>query len=194
MLSRRVALVALVVVLAALPWSTTRAQTVPACPRGGGILAPATLGAQVMREGAGIGAVTLGARATDVERAWGPPVDCLALHRGYTFNYELSDDGGRTSLLVAVVIYQDRVDQILATLLPHSGGRGPAMRTGRGIAIMDPAENVQRAYGPPTLEAQNAVGYRAEGVAFQISRGVVGSIMIFPPGSVPLGWRETQGG
>jgi hypothetical protein len=43
--------------------------------------------------------------------------------------------------------------------------------------------------GTQTLESQNALGYMAEGVAFQISRGVVGSILIFSPGAVPPGWR-----
>lgn len=127
-----------------------RAQTVPACPRGGGVLTSATLGALVIREGDGLGAVTLGQSAADIERAWGAPSECLPLHRGHTYNYQLSDDGGQTSLLVAVIIYQDRAEQILATLLPHSGGRGPALRT---------------------------------------SRGVVGGILIFPPGAVPPGWR-----
>ena len=145
--------------LASLCPPASLAQTVPACPRGSGVLTPLALGSLVIREGSGLGAVTLGSSAADVERAWSQPSECLALQRGYTFNYLLSDDGGQTGLLLAVVIYQDRVEQILATLTPHSGGGGPALRTARGVSIMDPVEDVRRVYGTPTLESQNAIGY-----------------------------------
>lgn len=187
--SRRDALAALLVILA-MPWARdAHAQTVPTCPRGTGIITPTALGPAVMREGDGLGAVTLGGTAADVERAWGQPSDCLPQPRGYAYQYLLSDDGGQTGLLVVAVIHQDRVEQVLATLLPHSGGRGPALRTSRGVSIMDPAGDVRRVYGTPTIESQNAIGYVAEGVAFQISRNVVGSILVFPPGTVPPGWR-----
>jgi hypothetical protein len=46
-------------------------------------------------------------------------------------------------------------------------------------------------YGAPPLEAQNAVGYLAEGVALRLSRGVVGAILVFPRGVVPPGWRSS---
>ena len=180
---------AALVLLAPLSPSASRAQTVPSCPRGSGVLTPVALGSLVVRDGSGLGAVTLGSSAADVERAWSQPSECLPLGRGYSYNYLLSDDGGQTGLLVVVVIHQDRVEQILATLQPDSGGRGPALRTGRGVAIMDPVGDVRRVYGVPTLESQNAIGYVSEGVAFQISRGVVGAILVFPPGSVPPGWR-----
>jgi hypothetical protein len=187
--SRRDVLVTLFAMLA-MPWAPdARAQTVPACPRGSGIITPTTLGPAVMREGDGLGAVTLGGTAADVERAWGQPSDCLPQPRGYAYQYLLSDDGGQTGLLVVAVIHQDRVEQVLATLLPHSGGRGPALRTSRGVSIMDPAGVVRRVYGNPTLEGQNAIGYSEEGVAFQLSRGVVGAINVFPRGSVPPGFR-----
>ena len=188
---RRRAVVALAALslLASLSPPAWGAQTVPACPRGSGLLTPLTLGSLIIREGSGRGAVTLGSSAADVERAWSQPSECLPLPRGYTFNYLLSDDGGQTGLLLVVVIYQDRVERILATLTPHSGGRGPALRTARGVSIMDPVEDVRRVYGTPTLESQNAIGYVSEGVAFQISRDVVGGILIFPAGSVPPGWR-----
>ena len=184
----RVALVALAGVVAALPMPTG-AQTGPACPSGSGVVTSATLGAPVMREGQGLGAVDLGGSAADVRRAWGAPGECSPWQRGYAYHYQLSDDGGQTSLLVVVMMQQDRVEQILATLLPHSGGRGPALRTSRGVAILAPVAEVRRAYGVHTLESQNALGYVAEGVAFQISRGVVGSILIFNAGAVPPGWR-----
>lgn len=184
---RLVVSASLLVVIASL--STVTAQTAFSCSRGSGIITTATLGAPVIREGAGLGAVNLGGSATDVERAWGPPSDCQSRQGGYAYHYQLSDDGGQTVLLVAVTFHQDRVEQILATLLPHSGGRGPALRSGRGVAILAPAEEVRRVYGTHTLESQNAMGYRAEGVAFQISRGIVGSILIFSPGAVPPGWR-----
>ncbi len=187
----RVALVALAGVLAVMP-TTSRAQTAPSCSRGSGLITTAVLGPSVMREGDGLGAVRLGGSAAEVERAWGPPSDCLARQTGYAYHYQLSDDGGQTALLVAVTLHQDRVEQILATLLPHSGGRGPAMRTGRGVAILAPAGEVRRVYGTHTLESQNALGYMAEGVAFQISRGVVGSILIFTAGTVPPGWRPSE--
>jgi hypothetical protein len=184
----RVALAALAGVVAALPMASD-AQTVPSCPRGSGVLTSAALGAPVMREGQGLGAVNLGSSAADVQRAWGPPGECLHSPRGQAYHYQLSDDGGQTSLLIVVMMHQDRAEQILATLLPHSGGRGPALRTGRGVAILAAADEVRRVYGTQTLESQNALGYVAEGVAFQISRGVVGSILIFSPGAVPPGWR-----
>ena len=176
------------VVLGVLP-SASWAQATPACPRGSGLITTATLGVPVMREGNGLGAVNLGGSPADVERAWGRPVDCLARQTSYAYHYQLSDDGGQTALLVAVTFHQDRVEQILASLLPHSGGLGPVMRTGRGVAILAPAGEVRRVYGTHTLESQNALGYMAEGVAFQISRGVVGSILIFAAGTVPAGWR-----
>jgi hypothetical protein len=188
-MGRPLTLAVLLTVLPALPWPIAGAQTVPACPRGSGVLTPTSLGSQVMREGNGLGAVDLGSSAADVERAWGQPSDCFPMPRGYSYHYLLSDDGGQTSLLLVVVIHQDRVEQILATLLPHSGGRGPALRTGRGVGILAPAEDARRTYGTPTLESQNAVGYRSEGVAFQMSRGVVGAILIFGPGTIPPGWR-----
>ena len=178
--------------LALLAWMSppaSRAQTVPSCPRGSGLLTPVALGPLVVREGSGLGTVILGNTPADVERAWSQPSECLPLPRGYSYNYLLSDDGGQTGLLVVVVIHRDRVEQILATLQPHSGGRGPALRTGRGVTIMDPAGDVRRVYGAPDLESQNAIGYVSEGVAFQLSRGVVGAILVFPPGSVPPGWR-----
>jgi hypothetical protein len=168
---------------------TASAQTGFSCSRGSGIITSATLGAPVIREGAGLGAVNLGGSAADVERAWGPPSDCQSQQQGYAYHYQLSDDGGQTALLVAVTFHQARVEQILATLLPHSGGRGPALRSGRGVAILAPADEVRRVYGTHTLESQNAMVYVAEGVAFQISRGIVGSILIFSPGAVPPGWR-----
>jgi hypothetical protein len=188
---RRRAVVALAALslLASLSPPASRAQTVPACPRGSGVLTPVALGSLIIREGSGLGAVTLGSSAADVERAWSQPSECLPLQRGYTYNYLLSDDGGQTGLLLVVVIYQDRVEQILATLTPHSGGRGPALRTRRGVSIMDPVQDVRRVYGTSTLESQNAIGYVAEGVAFQISREVVGGILVFPAGSVPPDWR-----
>src|SRR5262249_41439391 len=95
-----------------------RAQTVPTCPRRRGGPTPVAVGPLVMREGSGLGAASLGNSAADVERAWSQPSECLPLPRGYSYNYLLSDDGGQTGLLVAVVIYQDRVEQILATLAP----------------------------------------------------------------------------
>jgi hypothetical protein len=185
----RMRLVALAGVVAALP-IVSWAQTAPSCPIGSGVLTSAALGTPVMREGQGLGGVNLGSSAAEVQRAWGLPGECFPAQRGYAYHYQLSDDGGQTSLLIVVMMHQDRVEQILATLLPHSGGRGPALRTGRGVAILAAADDVRRIYGPQTLESQNALGYVAEGVAFQISRGVVGSIMIFAPGSVPPGWRR----
>jgi hypothetical protein len=50
-----------------------------------------------------------------------------------------------------------------------------------------PATDVRRS----PLEAQNAVGYLAEGVALRLSRGVVGAILVFPRGVVPPGWRSS---
>lgn len=130
MRGRRPIVIALVMGLALLP-GPGRAQMVPACPRGSGIITPTTLGSLVMREGDGLSGVSLGAAAS-VERAWGPPSECVSQPRGY---------------------------------------------------------DVRRVYGTPTIESQNAIGYTAEGVAFFISRNVVGGILVFPPGTVPPGWR-----
>ena len=183
------ALVALVWVVSASPMPTARAQTMPACPRGGGVLAPATLGPLVMREGAGLGAVSLGSGAGDVVRAWGQPSDCRPTQRGYTYNYYLSDDGGQTGILVVVAMHQDAVEQIVAMLLPHSGGRGPAVRTGRGVAILAPVDEMQRTYGNPSLAASNVSIYASEGVGFHLTKGVVGAILIFKAGAPPPGWN-----
>jgi hypothetical protein len=180
---------AVLMLIAAALGRPPSAQTVPACPRGSGIITPTALGSLVMREGDGLDGVSMGATAASVERAWGPPSECLPQPRGYAYQYVLSDDGGQTGLIIAVVLHQDRVEQILAMLWPHSGGRGPALRTSRGVSIMDPSGDVRRVYGTPTIESQNAIGYSAEGVAFLISRNVVGGILVFPPGTVPPAWR-----
>ena len=63
--------------------------------------------------------------------------------------------------------------------------RGPAVRTGRGIGFLAPVVDVERAYGVPGVKAQLVWLYTAEGVGFQVSKQVVGAILIYPPGAPP---------
>jgi len=180
---------ALYFVLTLLLWAlstvTARGQTVPGCPRGGGLLTPAVVGSLIMREGGGLGVVTIASTAADVERAWGPPTDCRSQQRGFSYNYYLTADGGQTGLLIVVLIHNGAVERILATLLPHSGGVGPALRTGRGVSLGAPIDDVRRAYGDPGNPAAREWIYVSDGVAFYQSGGRVGSILIFNPGAPP---------
>ena len=176
--------------LAGMPWTSTLAQTDGACPPTGGLLTPSTVGTLVLRDGVGFGAVTLGSASADVVRAWGPPTDCRPKGGDLLYSYALSDDGGKTGLLVVIHIYKDRVDQMI--LYPHEDGRWPAVRTQRGVGFLAPISEVERAYGVPSVKAQVVWLYTAEGVGFQVSKQFVGGILIYPPGAPPPDWSPSN--
>ena len=54
-----------------------------------------------------------------------------------------------------------QVDSVHATLLPHSDGRGPSLRTGRGVRVAGPVDDVVATYGtPPDPDAKLIVRRR----------------------------------
>lgn len=168
--------------------ATARTAAAPPCNQAEKMLTSAALGGTVLREGGGLGPVSLGNRASDVERAWGGPVDCFPRTNGASHNYFVSDDGGDTSLLVAVVYEHDTVTMILATLLPHAKGPEPSLRTGRGVKMLAPIDEVRRIYGAPVIKGdERSLFYPAEGIAFLPSAGRVGGILLFKPGAMPTG-------
>jgi len=106
------------------------------CVTGGGMVKSSAIGGEVMREGTGLGAVSLGATASDVERAWGPPGQCRPQGSGVVYQYFIQSETDDSALLLVVDMESGRVDGLLAMLLPHSRGRGPSLRTGRGVALV----------------------------------------------------------
>lgn len=171
--------------LVALLAAPAVSQTSP-CIKGTGTIKASALGADVMREGAGLGAVSIGGSATDVERAWGPPGDCRQQGSGLTYQYFIESDTDDSALLLVISTDGGRVDGILASLLPHSRGRGPSLRTGRGVSLVAPLEEVARAYGAPADPGARTWIYAADGVAFLPSKGVVAGIAVFKPGAPPV--------
>ena len=159
-------------------------QTSP-CIKGTGTIKASALGADVMREGAGLGAVSIGGSATDVERAWGPPGDCRQQGSGLSYQYFIESDTDDSVLLLVVTTDGGRVDGILATLVPHSRGRGPSLRTGRGVRLVAPVDEVVRVYGMPPDPAARTWTYAGDGVAFLVSKQLVGGIAVFKPGAPP---------
>jgi len=171
----------LLVALLAAPGVT---QTSP-CIKGTGTIKASALGTDVMREGSGLGAVSLGGSATDVERAWGPPGDCRPQGSGLSYQYFIESDTDDSALLLVVSTDGGRVDGILVTLLPHSRGRGPSLRTGRGVSLVAPMDEVVRAYGAPPDPGARTWIYAADGIAFLPSKQVVAGIAVFRPGAPP---------
>ena len=158
--------------------------------KGGGSLwlTPAVVGSLIVREGGGLGSVTIGSTAADVERAWGLPSDCTIQADRFSYIYNLTADGGQTGLAVIVLIHNGAVAQIFATLLPHSGGAGPPLRTGRGLPLGAPIDDVRRIYGDPGSPDARLWIYTSEGVGFYRSRTWVGGILVFKPGATPPDW------
>jgi hypothetical protein len=182
--ARGLALGPLLLALLVLPAS---GQSSP-CVTGGGTIKASALGADVMREGAGLGPVSLGAGAADVERAWGPPGQCRAQDSGVAYQYFIESDADDSALLLVVFMQSGRVNGLLATLLPHSRGRGPSLRTGRGVALVAPLDDVVRVYGAPTDPTARTWLYAADGVVFLPSKGLVAGIGVFRAGAPPAGF------
>ena len=170
--------------LVALLATPAFSQTSP-CIKGTGTIKASAFGTDVMREGAGFGAVSLGGSASDVLRAWGPPGDCRAQGSALSYQYFIESDTDDSVLLLLVSTDGGRVDGMLATLLPHSRGRGPSLRTGRGVALVAPVDEVVRAYGTPPDPGARTWIYAADGVAFLPSKGLVAGIAVFKAGAVP---------
>jgi hypothetical protein len=172
----------LVALLAAIASSQS-----PPCITGSGDIKAAAIGTDVMREGGGFGAVNLGGSSADVERAWGAPGQCRPQGGGVTYQYFIASDTDDSALLLLVYMESGRVDGILATLLPHSRGRGPSLRTGRGVSLVAPLDDVVRVYGTPPDPDARAWIYAADGVAVLPSKGLVAGIAVFRSGAPPAG-------
>ena len=170
--------------------SAALAQTAPPCPKGSGsgLLTPAALGGDI-RDGQGVGAGTLGATPADIERVWGAPENCLAQRQGYADHYFLTEDGGQTGWLVVVVFVDGKAVDFVVTAVPHGRGRGPTIQTARGVGMFATEDEVRRQYGAPGAVVERSAVYASEGIAFLLSRGQVGGIFVFRPGTMPSGLR-----
>jgi hypothetical protein len=189
MVTRCVGVVVVTSLLSALSTVPARGQAAPTCPRGGSLwLTPAVVGSLIMREGGGLGGVNIGSTAADVERAWGLPSDCTRQEHRYSYIYNLTGDGGQTGLAIVVLVHNGAVEQIFAALLPHSGGAGPPLHTGRGLPLGAPLDDVRRIYGNPSSPDARLWIYTSEGVGFYRSRAWVSGILVFKPGAVPVDW------
>jgi len=182
------AILALLLVLAGA--SAGLAQTSGACPQvlGPGQLTPASIGGGI-RDGHGIGAANLGSTPVEIERAWGVPESCAPQRAGSSYTYFLTADGGQTGWLVVVRFVDGKASDIAVTAVPHAKAPGPRIQTARGVGIFDTEDDVRRRYGAPTLTAERTAVYGSEGIAFWLSRGQVGGIFVFRPGTTPSGLR-----
>jgi hypothetical protein len=164
--------------IAAPAWSQT-----PPCPGGGGVVTASAVGTDVLREGAGFGAVSVGGTVTDLERAWGPPARCHRLQRSVSHEYLLMDDPGQHALMLIVFSDGGLVQGLFVSLTPHGGGQGPPVRTARGVAMLAAIDDVRATYGAPADAAARAWVYAADGVAFTHAKQLVTGIAIFKPGT-----------
>ena len=155
------------------------------CTTGAGKIKASALGGDVMREGAGFGPVSLGGSPSDVERAWGPPGQCRPQGTGVVYQYFIESDTDDSALLLVVDMESGRVDGLLATLLPHSRGRGPSVRTGRGVVLVGSLDDVVRTYGAPVDPNARTWIYASDGVLFLPTKGVVAGIGVFRSGAPP---------
>jgi hypothetical protein len=163
---------------------TALAQTGPPCPRGSGLLTSATLGGDI-RDGQGVGVANLGNTPADIERVWGAPENCLPQRQGYSYNYFLTGDGGQTGWLVVVIFMDGKATDMVVSAIPHARGPGPTIQTARGVAIFATEDEMRRKYGTPGATVEPAT----DGIAFLPSRGLVGGIFVFRPGTMPPGLR-----
>ena len=187
MTPRRVLLGFALIVTLAIP-SAAVAQTGPPCPRGSGLLTSATLGGDI-RDGQGVGAANLGNTPADIERVWGPPENCLPQRQGYSYSYFLTGDGGQTGWLVVVIFVDGKATDMVVSAIPHARGPGPTIQTARGVAIFATEDEMRRKYGTPGATVERTAVYTSDGIAFLLSRGLVGGIFVFRPGTMPSGLR-----
>jgi hypothetical protein len=180
----------LVLLMALASHSAALAQSGPPCPRasGSGLLTPTVLGGGI-RDGQGVGAANLGATPADIERLWGAPESCLPQRQGYSYNYFLTEDGGQTGWLVAVVFVEGTAVDIAVAAVPHARGPGPAIQTARGVGMFATEDEMRRRYGASGAVGERSAVYAADGIAFLLSRGQVGGIFVFRPGTMPSGLR-----
>jgi hypothetical protein len=163
------------------------------CPSGrptAEYLTRAAAGGDVIREGRGFGAVSLNDTQSDVERAWGLPVQCSPAGAGVSYVYYLSDDKGATPpLLVAAMFDGGRVVYVMVSLIPHSRGQGPRVQTGRGVHLATPAAAAQAVYGIPDDTNRRIWTFASEGVGVIVSGGHVGGFVVFARGALPPALR-----
>jgi hypothetical protein len=169
--------------LSALLIAAPAGSQTPPCPGGGGVVTVSAVGTDVLREGAGFGAVSLGGTVTELERAWGPPARCHRLQRSVSHEYLLMDDPGQHALMLIVFSDGGVVQGLFVSLTPHGGDQGLSVRTARGVALLAATDDVQATYGPPPDAAARAWIYAADGVAFTHSKQLVTGIAIFKPGA-----------
>jgi hypothetical protein len=172
--------------LLALLAVSAAAQSAP-CAKGPESIKASALGSDVLREGSGLGAVGLGGGAADIERAWGPPSQCRQQGSALAYHYIVTSDSDDSALFLGVTLESGRADMILVTLLPHSQGRSPGMRTARGVSLAGPLDDVARVYGPPPDPHAQTWVYAADGIAFMNSKRLVTGIAVFRPGAPPAG-------
>ena len=165
---------------------TALAQTGPPCPQGSGLLTSATLGGDI-RDGQGVGAANLGSTPADLERLWGAP-ECLPRQPGHSYNYFLTGDGGQTGWLVVVVFMDGKATDMVASAIPHARA-GPGDTDGARSRHLCHRDDMRRKYGTPGATVERSAVYASDGIAFLLSRGLVGGIFVFRPGTMPSGLR-----
>jgi hypothetical protein len=110
----------------------------------------------------------------------------LPQERGYSYNYHLSDDGGRQGWLVVVVFVEGKAADLGLTVLPHTRQSGPAVQTARGVHLFARADEVRRQYGnAPGAPVEEIAVYAPSGIAFFLHQGEVSGIFVFRPGTAP---------
>lgn len=183
----RLALAMAVAVFAMTP--AARAETPPSCPRGTGTLTTAHAGGAIIREGQGLGHVSIGTALADVERAWGAPFQCMPQDDGWMMTYTLTDDAsGKAEAIVVVVMAQTSVKGLII-MAPRRGGvdAPSSLRTSRGAGLGASPARVRQIYGAPDRGVAELLVYAAQGVALQAVDGRVGAIFVFQAGAPP-GW------
>ena len=176
------ACVALVLMLALLA-APASSQTLP-CPGGGGMVKASSLASDVLEEGKGFGAVSIGGPVTDLERAWGPAARCQRLQRSVAHEYMILDDTAQHALMLIAFSDGGVVQGMFVSLTPHRGSAGLSVRSGRGVALLASTDEVRAAYGgAPSDPSAPTWIYAGDGVAFTQSKQTVTGIAIFKPGA-----------
>lgn len=159
-------------------------QTIP-CPGGGGLVKASSLATDVLEDGKGFGAVSIGSPVADLERAWGPAARCQRLPRSVAHEYLLVDDTAQQALMLIAFSESGVVQGMFVSLTPHGGRTGLSVRSGRGVALLASTDEVRAAYGPTPDPSAPMWIYAGDGIAFMQSKQLVTGIAIFKP-NAPL--------
>ena len=90
--------------------------------------------------------------------------------------------------MVVVFVDGTAVD-IAVGAVPHARGPGPAIQTSRGVEMFATEDEMRRRYGASGAVGDRSAVYASDGIAFLLSRGQVGGIFVFRPGTMPSGLR-----